>query len=161
LFDPIALQRELASLLAPAPAQSSVAQAASGEPSVSNTTEEPDKPASTESDAGAGAVATPSEAEPVAEPKPRRLAALLDSYVRVTLSDGRVVFGRFVCVDRDGNLVLARADEHKVAADEPSAVGGVPATEFVRHLGMTLVPGPHLVAIAVCAADAQRFMETA
>lgn len=57
------------------------------------------------------------------------LAKTLDSLYRISISDGRVFTGQFVCIDPQGNIVLDRTTEAVPGKDvEP------------RDVGMVLVP---------------------
>jgi len=55
--------------------------------------------------------------------------ALLGKQLRVELSDGRCVIGRFICLDAFGNLVLK--DTREAAGDG-------------KQLGITMVPSRHM-----------------
>lgn len=46
-----------------------------------------------------------------------RVKATLDSVVRVTVSDGRLVEGQLQCLDSDMNIVLANATEYHDVQD--------------------------------------------
>lgn len=102
----------------------------------------------------------------------QRMMALLGAMARVQLSDGRLITGRFYCFDKHQNVILTEAREYAPparAADKPSGNGKkkkdahavavvamseqdetrVLQTATSRALGMTLVPGKHIVAIRV------------
>ena len=59
----------------------------------------------------------------------------LDMPLRVGLTDGRVIYGRFACLDKQQNLLLSEARETR-------KLGGGAADNGVseRHLGTVLVP---------------------
>ena len=68
---------------------------------------------------------------------------LLGKYMRVELTDGRVIVGRFYCLDLHRNLVLRDAEEWAppdvLRAEAPSATAK-------RFIGATvMVPGRHMV----------------
>lgn len=96
----------------------------------------------------------------------QRLMAMLGSVARVQLSDGRLVTGRFYCFDKHQNVILTEAREYAPPARAAEKTGGkkkkdtvasmserdearVLQTATSRALGMTLVPGKHIVAIRV------------
>ncbi|KAI8592587.1 small nuclear ribonucleoprotein family member-like protein [Geranomyces variabilis] len=60
-----------------------------------------------------------------------KLASLLNERMRITISDGRVFVGYFMCIDRDRNTILAAADEFK--------------NDERRFVGLIMIPGNHLV----------------
>ncbi|KAL4161129.1 hypothetical protein PRNP1_001684 [Phytophthora ramorum] len=93
------------------------------------------------------------------------LMKLLGSLVRLRISDGRVVVGRFHCFDKQQNVILKDAREFaptcaevgknnkdKAQArdqDEEARFAGVLLPPGSRALGMTLVPGKHIVYMKV------------
>ncbi|KAG6622068.1 U1 snRNP component [Phytophthora cinnamomi] len=99
------------------------------------------------------------------------LMKLLGSLVRLRISDGRVVVGRFHCFDKHQNVILKDAREFaptrlglsknskdKVAMaaeaeardqEEEARFAGVLLPPGSRSLGMTLVPGKHIVYMKV------------
>lgn len=96
------------------------------------------------------------------------LMKLLGSLVRLRISDGRVVVGRFHCFDKHQNVILKDAREFaptrlglsknskdKVARaaeardQEEARFAGVLLPPGSRSLGMTLVPGKHIVYMKV------------
>ncbi|GMF50745.1 unnamed protein product [Phytophthora fragariaefolia] len=107
---------------------------------------------------------------PVGEPT-LELMKLLGSLVRLRISDGRVVVGRFHCFDKHQNVILKDAREFaptrlglsknskdKVAMaaeaeardqEEEARFAGVLLPPGSRSLGMTLVPGKHVVYMKV------------
>ncbi|KAJ3159739.1 N-alpha-acetyltransferase 38, NatC auxiliary subunit [Geranomyces michiganensis] len=60
-----------------------------------------------------------------------KLASLLNERMRITISDGRVFVGYFMCIDRSRNTILAAADEFK--------------NDERRFVGLIMIPGNHLV----------------
>ncbi|OWZ04575.1 RNA-binding protein [Phytophthora megakarya] len=119
-----------------------------------------------------GSVEQTQHAEPstsVGEPT-LELMKLLGSLVRLRISDGRVIVGRFHCFDKHQNVILKDAREYaptrvglsknkdKAAmAAEAEARNQEEETRFAglllppgsRSLGMTLVPGKHIVYMKV------------
>ncbi|KAG7395502.1 hypothetical protein PHYBOEH_003693 [Phytophthora boehmeriae] len=93
------------------------------------------------------------------------LMKLLGALVRLRISDGRVVIGRFHCFDKHQNVILKDArefaptrnglkkgkDKAVMAAEaeardqeEETRFAGVLLPRGSRSLGMTLVPGKHV-----------------
>ena len=119
--------------------------------------------------------ATPALAEAALQPH-------LERFMRVTLSDGRVIVGRFYCLDRERNVVLtdaysqppplpappapakaaAKATAKAAAKAAPAAPALTAAEEAAaeeaalaaRYLGVVMVPGRHLVKAELEAPDA-------
>eukprot|EP00878_Enallax_costatus_P016383 GHUV01017184.1.p1 GENE.GHUV01017184.1~~GHUV01017184.1.p1 ORF type:complete len:127 (+),score=32.31 GHUV01017184.1:545-925(+) len=64
--------------------------------------------------------------------------------VQVQLQSGRVIEGDFVCLDPQGNIILANASEHIKAAQNgssnSSSLGKSSNGPALNHLGMVLVP---------------------
>ncbi|RLN32317.1 hypothetical protein BBJ28_00017692 [Nothophytophthora sp. Chile5] len=93
------------------------------------------------------------------------LMRLLGALVRLRISDGRVVVGRFHCFDKHQNVILKDAREFAPTRSyiSKSSKGKAEArdleeeTRFAdfllppgsRSLGMTLVPGKHIVYMKV------------
>ena len=99
------------------------------------------------------------------------LDSVLNKCLRVTLTDGRVIQGRLICTDRDSNLVMAEGQEHApasfdakvgspiegekdgpqlAAADTANESGyGADGLKFRRRLGLTMVPGEHIVNVSL------------
>eukprot|EP01006_Ploeotia_vitrea_P066761 TRINITY_DN95630_c0_g1_i1.p1 TRINITY_DN95630_c0_g1~~TRINITY_DN95630_c0_g1_i1.p1 ORF type:complete len:219 (+),score=38.20 TRINITY_DN95630_c0_g1_i1:144-800(+) len=75
-------------------------------------------------------------------PKCKKIRALLDHLIRVTITDGRQFTGRLQCLDKQKNVILSECTETstrviKLAAgnkEEPSS----------RFLGTALIPGVHI-----------------
>eukprot|EP00656_Telonema_subtile_P010168 TRINITY_DN14861_c0_g1_i2.p2 TRINITY_DN14861_c0_g1~~TRINITY_DN14861_c0_g1_i2.p2 ORF type:complete len:110 (+),score=37.49 TRINITY_DN14861_c0_g1_i2:98-427(+) len=58
------------------------------------------------------------EEQPGAQPEEHRthvsqVRALLNSRLRVRISDGRVIYGTLLCLDEHSNLILDRAEEQR------------------------------------------------
>jgi len=71
------------------------------------------------------------------------LQNLFDKPLKVLLSDGRTIIGKFVCIDRERNLVLVDAIAY-LPSDSQLLDGSNPETDF-RTLGVVMVPGKHLI----------------
>lgn len=106
----------------------------------------------------------------------RSALEILKSYLgytlRLRISDGRVVEGEFQCMDKDMNFMLGAAVEHHGVAEgryrfvEHHLVHFILITislRFVgvfdfskgdvatsRYLGLTMIPGKHIVSCHVC-----------
>ena len=69
------------------------------------------------------------------------LQSLFDKPLKVLLTDGRTIYGKFHCLDRDRNVVLV-----DVFARLPGTLSdGKSYTADWRSLGIVMVPGKHLV----------------
>ncbi|KAK4701551.1 hypothetical protein P7C70_g4678, partial [Phenoliferia sp. Uapishka_3] len=73
---------------------------------------------------------------PRASPAVGALSKTLDSLYRISIPDGRIFTGQFVCIDPQGNIVLDRTVE---LAPEP---GSVP-----RDIGIVMVPKRYWVTV--------------
>eukprot|EP00466_Bigelowiella_natans_P002674 jgi/Bigna1/70148/fgenesh1_pg.11_\ len=67
-----------------------------------------------------------------------RLRAYIGNPIKVTVSDGRVMIGRFQCCDDHVNVIMT--ETHQVFAD---------GKEKPRHLGQILIPGQHISKIQI------------
>lgn len=63
----------------------------------------------------------------------------LDNLLRVVLKDSRVLVGKFSCFDKQRNILLNDTTELRFVG---SNTHGKP--DFERHLGVVLVPWPHI-----------------
>ena len=79
------------------------------------------------------------------------LERLLSQTVRVEISDGRVIYGRLMCTDRDLNLVLGHAEEHGPTPGETDVAS--PTLVCRRQIGVVMVPGKHVVSCSVDATE--------
>mmetsp|Transcript_1091 Transcript_1091/g.2393 ORF Transcript_1091/g.2393 Transcript_1091/m.2393 type:complete len:125 (+) Transcript_1091:72-446(+) len=70
------------------------------------------------------------------QPKLHQLKKCVNRRARITLSDGRVVAGTFICFDYQGNVLMNNAEEEKRSAESKVET---------RHLGMIMVKPQHLV----------------
>jgi len=67
----------------------------------------------------------------------KTIREMLDSPLRVGLTDGRVIIGRFACLDKQRNILLTEARETRwTEASSADTTGG----RSERHLGTVLVP---------------------
>jgi len=76
------------------------------------------------------------------------LRGLLQSTVRVTLSDGRVVTGQYQCLDEHLNFILQGATERRVVRERAGVEGSVERQQ-VRNVGLVMLPGKHVVKVEV------------
>lgn len=103
----------------------------------------------------------------------QQVMQVLGSLARVKISDGRIVLGRIHCFDKHQNVILTEAREFpplssgekpkpsKHSSSSSNSASGTPGDDddaaFEKHrttatsrsLGMTLVPGKHIVYIKV------------
>jgi len=64
------------------------------------------------------------------------LRSLLNKTLEVRLTDGRILLGQFLCIDKDANLIIGSAVEYsKENSGEP------------RTLGLAMIPGRHVTTI--------------
>lgn len=93
------------------------------------------------------------------------LMKLLGSLVRLRITDGRVVVGRFHCFDKHQNVILKDTREYAPTQvgngknskekaivrdqEEETRFAGVLLPPNSRALGITLVPGKHIVYMKV------------
>lgn len=68
------------------------------------------------------------------------------------MSDGRVLVGVFLCTDRDANVILGSCSEFLPENEE----GAGKANEEPRMLGLVMVPGKHILSVAVDKLELQR-----
>mmetsp|Transcript_18441 Transcript_18441/g.17751 ORF Transcript_18441/g.17751 Transcript_18441/m.17751 type:complete len:87 (+) Transcript_18441:133-393(+) len=68
----------------------------------------------------------------------------LGEQIRVIISDGRVIEGEFQCMDKDLNFILGSAMEYHGIKEE-TAASEIPESAPSRSLGMTMVPGNHVI----------------
>eukprot|EP00041_Stephanoeca_diplocostata_P026049 m.694353 g.694353 ORF g.694353 m.694353 type:complete len:487 (-) comp22881_c0_seq1:3308-4768(-) len=88
-----------------------------------------------------------------ASPLRKQLEGLLGRQLRVTLSDGRLIYGKLLCTDRDRNLVLGDSDEYNKCSGTEIGDGDAASSgyEFRRRIGLVMVPGAHIVSCATLA----------
>lgn len=70
-------------------------------------------------------------ASSVDPPALANLKAALGSLFRISIPDGRVFEGRFVCIDRDRNIILQDAEEQRASE----------GTASKRSVGLVMIPG--------------------
>eukprot|EP00658_Telonema_sp_P-2_P011177 TRINITY_DN14248_c0_g1_i1.p2 TRINITY_DN14248_c0_g1~~TRINITY_DN14248_c0_g1_i1.p2 ORF type:complete len:114 (-),score=23.77 TRINITY_DN14248_c0_g1_i1:331-672(-) len=61
-----------------------------------------------------------------------QIKRLLNSHLKVHITDGRTIYGTLVCVDEHANLILDRAEEEREGVDGR------------RMLSSVMVPGKHI-----------------
>ena len=76
----------------------------------------------------------------------------LDGAIRVGLTDGRVLVGRFLCWDKQRNILMNEARECREVA---TIVGDVPE-KTERHLGIVIVPRKWVQTVHALAEDYRR-----
>lgn len=119
--------------------------AVAGAPGVGETAPIPDLDVPEEENAEtAGAVTAKKKVPSTDTPATQALRRLLHKRVRVRLSDGRVLYGTFLCTDRERNLVLGQCEEHR----NPDGSDATSASTLRRQLALLMVPGEHLASFA-------------
>jgi len=96
-------------------------------------------------------------AEPTTKSGREVISEWLNRPLCILLTDGRKVIGTFLCTDNDCNIILGHTHEYwpsdsaKNDGENESETGqGQPETmEEPRLLGLTMVPGKHIVSISV------------
>ncbi|OQR75502.1 LSM domain-containing protein 1-like [Tropilaelaps mercedesae] len=68
------------------------------------------------------------------------LSRWINKSLKITMSDGRILVGVFLCVDRDCNVIVGNCSEYLNEAD-------LELWADARILGLALVPGRHIVRI--------------
>lgn len=81
-----------------------------------------------------------------------KLRTWLNKPLRIKMSDGRVLIGIFLCTDRDANVILGSCSEYLPEND----VTPGKTHEEPRMLGLVMVPGKHIVSVAVDKMEQQR-----
>nr|CAG8661095.1 2560_t:CDS:2 [Entrophospora candida] len=64
-------------------------------------------------------------------PKIQQLRSYLNLRARITISDGRIFNGTFMCIDKYKNIILSQTEEFR--------------NEQKRFVGLVMIPGKHLV----------------
>lgn len=72
----------------------------------------------------------------------RKLQGWLNRFMRIKMTDGRILIGAFVCTDKDRNIILGSCDEYVNSPDSDEK-------EEPRVLGLAMVPGHHIVSIEI------------
>jgi len=62
----------------------------------------------------------------------------LGKQIRITINDGRIIIGRFYCLDYQCNIIVDQATEDII----PTSTN---ISTPLRHLGMVIIPHQHLV----------------
>ncbi len=74
------------------------------------------------------------------------LTGYLGSFVRIKISDDRVIKGEFQCIDKDKNFILGDAVEyHLKGGDMDTENVDLHSTASTRILGLVMIPGKHVV----------------
>lgn len=84
-----------------------------------------------------------------------KLRNWLNKSLRIKMTDGRVLVGIFLCTDRDANVILGSCSEFLPECEEGTSTGK-PPNEEPRMLGLVMVPGKHIVSVAVDRMEHQR-----
>lgn len=86
---------------------------------------------------------------------------LLGSKIRVTMKDGRIVDGTFVCLDRLNNILLEDAIEHRkigykqtiVSSDDGSSEEQLYMWDAEREISQAMIRGDKLVKVEICESE--------
>ena len=92
---------------------------------------------------------------PVGSAACKQVRKHLDGAIRVGLTDGRVLVGRFLCFDKQRNILMNECRESRMAAAVP---GDVPE-KTERHLGIVIVPRKWVQTAHALAEDCQASQE--
>nr|XP_018896434.1 PREDICTED: N-alpha-acetyltransferase 38, NatC auxiliary subunit [Bemisia tabaci] len=82
------------------------------------------------------------------DPVSKKTAALqklrnwINKMMRIEMTDTRILVGRFICTDRDGNTIMASCHEYL----NPDVCG---FSDEPRLLGLVMVPGRHIVSVSI------------
>lgn len=91
------------------------------------------------------------------QPGAVKLRNWLNKSLRIKMSDGRVLIGIFLCTDRDANVILGSCSEFLPESEEQgTSTSSKPPNEEPRMLGLVMVPGKHIVSVAVDRMEHQR-----
>jgi small nuclear ribonucleoprotein (snRNP)-like protein len=71
-----------------------------------------------------------------------RVRRWLDALLRVELSDGRVLTGKFGCFDKQKNILLVETREQRFLGSNKCI-----KPDFERHLGLVLIPWQYAAAV--------------
>ncbi|CAI4218587.1 unnamed protein product [Parascedosporium putredinis] len=86
------------------------------------------------------------------------LSSLINKYLRVTSTDGRIFWGQFRCIDPDRNIILSQTFEYRQpsvqkridavdAQTSGEASGKVKLPMTSRFMGLVVVPGRHIAKV--------------
>uniref|UniRef100_A0A1B6CL54 Sm domain-containing protein n=1 Tax=Clastoptera arizonana TaxID=38151 RepID=A0A1B6CL54_9HEMI len=71
----------------------------------------------------------------------QKLQSWINKYMKIEMTDGRILIGMFLCTDRDGNIILGSCSEFL----NPEVCG---FSDEPRLLGLVMVPGRHIQSIS-------------
>lgn len=77
----------------------------------------------------------------------KKMRLWLNQILRIVITDERIIIGCFVCTDRDANVILENSWEYSPSSDGISRTDN----QEPRLLGLTLIPGRHIVSVAIMA----------
>ena len=63
----------------------------------------------------------------------------IGSTMKIKITDNRILIGKFICTDKDANLILTQTEEYLTETRD----------ETPRHVGMVMVPGEHIQFIKI------------
>lgn len=83
-----------------------------------------------------------SDFSPSERPGCAKLRTWLNHYMRIQMTDGRVLIGLFMCTDKDKNVILGSCQEYL-------SMEAVERQEEARPLGLAMIPGQHITTLEV------------
>ncbi|XKL62272.1 hypothetical protein PGB90_002105 [Kerria lacca] len=81
-----------------------------------------------------------SEAVNLYEIRKSKLMSWINKYMKIEMTDGRILIGTFVCTDKDANVILSSCSE--LFNTEKTGISEEP-----RLLGLVMIPGKHIVSV--------------
>ena len=85
-----------------------------------------------------------------------KIHSLIGSNLIVTMTDGRTAQGKFICLDRLGNIVLEDAEEKRDITYSPDGEENVYRWETERLLSQAVIPGERLARVQISKDEYQR-----
>jgi small nuclear ribonucleoprotein B and B' len=74
-----------------------------------------------------------------------KMLALVNSRVRITLKDGRVILGQLLAFDKYMNLVVADSEEHRKVKIHKPTEGADSEKQMERSLGLIVLRGENII----------------
>ena len=86
----------------------------------------------------------------------KKIHTLIGSNLIVTMTDGRTAQGKFICLDRLGNIILEDAEERRDITYNPYGKEGIYRWETERFLSQAVIPGERLARVQISKGEYQR-----